>query len=455
MLAASSRVPSTFDISSPMSFSVSSTTKFAISFARSEPLPITTEEPPSSPSSTMKPTMSSMSPVTSAPSQSSSTTSYTLPIYEPTHIPGLWKSGQHHVLSVEFPLVQHCLKLAETSWTLPQELQDTTLRALVALAVFGRPTHPAHWLLWGSKQVDATLELTHRVINAKNPPLIRYFGALPDMFTLYLWHSKGWHEVIRSKLWYSQLAQKQATAPSGPQTRKRHREPLIESISGVADADVNLEGAAVTKRPRMQTRWSAQRKAVTPPDTAETHSSTTLQASGPLKTAESIFETPPASQRPSTRQSRSAKPVPAIESVSTSSTSSSSSSVLSQSPSPVPRTISSSISRFRNRSNSQISSETLIASDRSLSVASTRTATETPESLNVKDMATEEPVKADLQEEFVPSRITRSKGRSATQQARTSKPSPYTTEKIEQVKMGRKNTNSKASCAREVRGSRK
>ncbi|KAK0212790.1 hypothetical protein DFS33DRAFT_65522 [Desarmillaria ectypa] len=452
MLAASSRVPSTFDISSAMSFSDSSASRFSISFARSEPIPTMTQESHSSPSSMMKPTISSMLPVTAAPSESANTTSYTHPTYKPTHIPGLWKIGRHHVLSVEFPLIKHCLKLAETSWTLPQELQDTTLRALAALAVFGRPSHPAHWLLWGSKQVDTTLELTHSVIDAKNPPLIRHFGARPDMFTLYLWHSKGWHEVIRSKLWYSQLAQKQAPAPSGPQTRKRHREPVIESTSSVTDADINTEGALVTKRTRMQTRRSGQRKAATPPQTATTHSSSILQASGPLQTVESIFETPLASPPPSTRQSRGTKPVPVIETASTSSTSSS---ALSQSPSPIPRTISSSISRFRNRSNSQISSETLIASDRSLSVASATTATEMPESLNVKDMATEELVKADFQEEFVSARITRSKGRSVTQQAHAKKASSYTTENIEQVKVGRGNTNLKVSYARKVRGGRK
>ncbi|PBK74493.1 hypothetical protein ARMSODRAFT_1081409 [Armillaria solidipes] len=437
MLATSSRVPSTVDFNSTISFSDSSASRIPTSFARSEPLPTTTWEPHSSSNGTMKPTMSSMSPVTSAPSESSNTTSYTHPIHEPTDIPGLWKIGRRHVLSVEFPLVKHCLKLAETSWTLPQELQDTTLRALVALAVFGKPSHPAHWLLWGNKQVDATLELTHRVLDTK-PPLIKYFGARPEMFTLYLWHSKGWHEVIRSKLWYPQLAQKQAPAPSGPQTRKRHREPVVESTSNLGDAD----GASVTKRPRMQTRQSGQRKAASSPQTAAAHSTSTLRAS--------TSETLPASQRPTTRQSRSAKQVPVIESASISSTSSS---ALSQSPSPVPRTISSSIPRSRNRSNSQISSETLVASDRSLSVASTTTATETPGSLNVKDMATEELVKPDYQAEGVSARTTRSKGLSAAQQARAKKPSPYTTEKAEQLKMGRGNT--KASSARKVRGGRK
>ncbi|KAK0195463.1 hypothetical protein F5146DRAFT_288466 [Armillaria mellea] len=437
MLATSSRVPSTVDFASTIFFSDSSASRILTSFARSEPLPTTTLEPQSSSSGTMKPTMSTMSPVASAPSESSNTTSYTHPIYEPTDIPGLWKIGRRHVLSVEFPLVKHCLKLAETSWTLPQELQDTTLRALVALAVFGKPSHPAHWLLWGNKQVDATLELTHRVLDAK-PPLIKYFGARPEMFTLYLWHSKGWHEVIQSKLWYSQLAQKQAPAPSGPQTRKRHREPVVDSTSNLGDAD----GASVIKRPRMQTRQSGQRKAASSPQTAAPHSTTTLRAS--------TSETPPASQRPSTRQSRSTKQVPVIESASTSSTSSS---VLSKSPSPVPRTISSSISRSRNRSNSQISSETLVASHRSLSVASTTTATETPGSLNVKDMTTEELVKVDYQEERISARTTRSKGLSAAQQARAKKSSPYTTEKAEQLKMGRGNT--KTSSARKVRGGRK
>ncbi|KAK0225966.1 hypothetical protein IW262DRAFT_1457214 [Armillaria fumosa] len=435
MLTTSSRVPSTVDFASTISFSGSSAIEIPTSFARSEPLPATTLDPQSFSSGTMKPTMSSMSPATSAPSESSSTTSYTHPIYESTNIPGLWKIGRRHVLSVEFPLVKHCLKLAETSWTLPQELQDTTLRALVALAVFGKPSHPAHWLLWGNKQVDAAIELTHRVLDAK-PPLIKYFGARPEMFTLYLWHSKGWHEVIKSKLWYSQLAQKQAPAPSGPQTRKRHREPVVDTTSNLGDAN----GASVTKRRRMQTRQSGQRKAASPLQTVAAHATITLRAS--------TSETPPASRRPSTRQSRSTKRVPVVESASTSSTSSS---ALSQSPSPVPRTISSSITRSRNRSNSQISSETLVASHRSLSVTSTTTATETPWSLNVKDITTEELMKVDYQEECTSARTTRSKGLSATQQARPKKTSPYTTEKAEQLKAGRGNT----KAARKVRGGRK
>ncbi|KAG7446228.1 uncharacterized protein BT62DRAFT_104686 [Guyanagaster necrorhizus] len=436
-----------------MSFSDSSASRLPISFARSEPIPDTTRKPQSSLSGTMTLTMSSMSSVTSALSQPSTTTSDTLTQHEPTHIPGLWKIGRHHVLSVEFPLVQYCLNFAENSWKLPQELQDTTLRALSALSVFDRPSHPAHWLFWGSKQVDNTLELTHRVIDAKNPPLIRYFGVRPNMLTLYLWHSKGWHQVIRSKLWYSQLAQKQAPIPSGPQTRKRHREPVVVSISSFADADVSPEGAPVTKRPRMQTRRSCLRKAASPLQTAATHSASILQPSGPLTTVEYTFETapnPPASQWPSTCQTHSAKRVVVIEPASTSSTSSS---ALSQSPCPVPRTISSSISRSRNRSSSQISSETLIASNRSLSVASTTTANEPPESLNLKDMATEELVKADYQEEIISARITRSKGHSAAQQTRMKKSSPYATEKTEQVKMRRGNT--KALCARKVGGGRK
>ncbi|KAF8919753.1 hypothetical protein CPB85DRAFT_1429243 [Mucidula mucida] len=213
------------------------------------------------------------------PSPARGRNSATYPTSQPifTGMKGVWTRGPYYVLSQDFPLVVKAIDYANRHWTLPAELEDLTLYVLAALEVSEHPSWPSHWLFWGDATREATKARCKQALGAK-PCTVYFKGPIIDDHTLSLYHTLSWHNVIKDKPWYSQLA---AKAPPGPATRKRNRE--VVDISNSPDGSENGfadDSLPPAKRTRM-TRRKAAEAAISPSVNAEQPTTQAASSSTP------------------------------------------------------------------------------------------------------------------------------------------------------------------------------
>lgn len=154
----------------------------------------------------------------------------------------MWSDGRNKVLSAACPDVQAFLSSAREEMSLPVALSEAVY-ALAALDVFYKIDDPVHWMFWSERRKDETAEVVNRISRTCNsqlvcpspqpilsavhrPPLIHsrvaWNGISEYLFILAGLHGPTSSPLYEAKYWYPILnPPKAASPPRVPNLRKR------------------------------------------------------------------------------------------------------------------------------------------------------------------------------------------------------------------------------------------
>ncbi|TFK73963.1 hypothetical protein BDN72DRAFT_956047 [Pluteus cervinus] len=334
---------------------------------------------------------------------------YTVTTRYPTSIPvkhevtpGVWSDGQHTVLCANHPDVRALLDQARSTLSLPPSPSEIIF-VLAALEVFYKPNDPAHWLFWNDDRKGQTADVVSRIA-LHRPQLIQskvaWNGTPEYLSILAIHHGPGWKQLYEKETWYTTLVPPKTVSPVRiPNLRKRKpaQVDVPENLAvGDEEEDIEVPPPKRTKTRRAQSPSRPPKGILQITEEPLTHSNDAKFGLSPTPADEmvcdedqnsptedsanqpedNIVEDPPTRMTTRRQKRKAAEASSGLPEISAS-----------RSPSCTPAPASgggggiaatSAVVHSRNRSTSQASAETVVASNerRSQSVLSAATAVE-------------------------------------------------------------------------------